>query len=141
MAKHVQAIRKAYPGEEWDWFHLTGFIHDLGKLLLLPQFGALPQWAVVGDTFPVGCRFHGTSPYTTCPQCLITIIHHYHSLTHLPSVLLHVPTPLISKSSLTSFQSQMYFMRASNTILTTTTLVTTLRMVPIKLDVVWRTLL
>jgi len=53
----AEAIRKAYPGEEWDWFHLTGFIHDLGKLLLLPQFGGLPQWAVVGDTFPVGCRF------------------------------------------------------------------------------------
>jgi len=52
----AEAIRKAYPGEEWDWFHLTGFIHDLGKLLLLPQFGE-PQWATVGDTFPVGCRF------------------------------------------------------------------------------------
>jgi len=52
----AEAIRKAYPGEEWDWFHLTGFIHDLGKLLLHPRF-AEPQWAVVGDTFPVGCRF------------------------------------------------------------------------------------
>jgi len=37
-----------------DWFVLTGFIHDLGKVLCL--FGE-PQWAVVGDTFPVGCRF------------------------------------------------------------------------------------
>jgi len=53
----AEAIRKAYPDEEkWDWFHLTGFIHDLGKLLLLPQFGE-PQWATVGDTFPLGCRF------------------------------------------------------------------------------------
>jgi len=52
----AEAIRKAYPGEEWDWFHLTGFIHDLGKLLLLPRFGE-PQWATVGDTFPVGCKF------------------------------------------------------------------------------------
>lgn len=52
----AEAIRKAYPGEEWDWFHLTGFIHDLGKLLLLPRFGE-PQWATVGDTFPLGCRF------------------------------------------------------------------------------------
>jgi len=33
---------------------LTGLIHDLGKILCL--FGE-PQWAVVGDTFPVGCRF------------------------------------------------------------------------------------
>jgi len=53
----AEAIRKAYPGEEWDWFHLTGFIHDLGKLLLHPRFSEAP-WATVGDTFPVGCRFH-----------------------------------------------------------------------------------
>jgi len=52
----AEAIRKAYPGEEWDWFHLTGFIHDLGKLLLHPRFSE-PQWAVVGDTFPLGCKF------------------------------------------------------------------------------------
>ncbi len=37
-----------------DWFVLAGFLHDLGKVLSL--FGE-PQWAVVGDTFPVGCRF------------------------------------------------------------------------------------
>jgi inositol oxygenase len=37
-----------------DWFVLTGLIHDLGKILCL--WGE-PQWAVVGDTFPVGCRF------------------------------------------------------------------------------------
>ncbi|KQC29552.1 inositol oxygenase family protein [Flagellimonas eckloniae] len=37
-----------------DWFVLTGFIHDIGKVLCL--FGE-PQWAVVGDTFPVGCSF------------------------------------------------------------------------------------
>jgi inositol oxygenase len=36
------------------WFVLTGFIHDLGKVLCL--YGE-PQWAVVGDTFPVGCAF------------------------------------------------------------------------------------
>lgn len=36
-----------------DWFILTGFIHDMGKVLCL--FGE-PQWAVVGDTFPVGCK-------------------------------------------------------------------------------------
>ncbi len=36
------------------WFILTGLIHDLGKILSL--FGE-PQWAVVGDTFPVGCAF------------------------------------------------------------------------------------
>lgn len=37
-----------------DWLILAGLIHDLGKILCL--FGE-PQWAVVGNTFPVGCRF------------------------------------------------------------------------------------
>jgi inositol oxygenase len=37
-----------------DWFVLTGLLHDLGKVLCL--FGE-PQWAVVGDTFAVGCAF------------------------------------------------------------------------------------
>lgn len=36
------------------WFILTGLIHDLGKVLWL--YGE-PQWAVVGDTFPVGCAY------------------------------------------------------------------------------------
>ncbi len=37
-----------------DWFVVTTLIHDLGKILCL--FGE-PQWAVVGDTFVVGCPF------------------------------------------------------------------------------------
>lgn len=46
-----EAIRKdGHP----RWFILTGFIHDLGKVLCL--YGE-PQWAVVGDTFPVGCAY------------------------------------------------------------------------------------
>jgi len=36
------------------WMQLTGLIHDLGKVLWL--WGE-PQWAVVGDTFPVGCAW------------------------------------------------------------------------------------
>lgn len=36
------------------WFILAGLIHDLGKILCLWDE---PQWAVVGDTFPVGCQF------------------------------------------------------------------------------------
>ncbi len=36
------------------WFILSGLVHDLGKILCL--FGE-PQWAVVGDTFPVGCAW------------------------------------------------------------------------------------
>ncbi|KAG8495833.1 hypothetical protein CXB51_009447 [Gossypium anomalum] len=31
--------------------------HLSWKILVLPKFGGLPQWAVVGDTFPVGCAF------------------------------------------------------------------------------------
>jgi inositol oxygenase len=37
-----------------DWMVLVGLMHDLGKVLCL--FGE-PQWAVVGDTFPVGCAY------------------------------------------------------------------------------------
>ena len=37
-----------------DWFILTGLIHDMGKVLCLFDE---PQWAVTGDTFPVGCQF------------------------------------------------------------------------------------
>jgi inositol oxygenase len=39
------------------WFILAGLIHDLGKILCL--WGE-PQWAVVGDTFPVGCAYSPT---------------------------------------------------------------------------------
>jgi inositol oxygenase len=47
----AEAIRAAgHP----RWFQAAGFIHDLGKVLWL--WGE-PQWAVVGDTFPVGCAF------------------------------------------------------------------------------------
>ena len=46
-----EAIRR--DGHE-RWFVLTGFIHDLGKVLCL--YGE-PQWGVVGDTFPVGCAY------------------------------------------------------------------------------------
>ena len=37
-----------------DWFVLAGLVHDLGKILCLWDE---PQWAVVGDTFPLGCAF------------------------------------------------------------------------------------
>lgn len=36
------------------WFVLTGLMHDLGKIL---WFYGEPQWAIVGDTFPVGCAY------------------------------------------------------------------------------------
>jgi len=36
------------------WFVVAGMVHDLGKMLCL--WGEA-QWAVVGDTFPTGCRY------------------------------------------------------------------------------------
>jgi len=51
LLQAAEAIRRdGHP----RWFILTGLIHDLGKILCL--YGE-PQWAVVGDTFPVGCRY------------------------------------------------------------------------------------
>jgi inositol oxygenase len=51
LLQTAEAIRAAgHP----RWFILTGLIHDFGKVLCL--FGE-PQWAVVGDTFPVGCGY------------------------------------------------------------------------------------
>ena len=51
LMQTAEAIRRdGHP----RWLVLTGLIHDLGKVLCL--FGE-PQWAVVGDTFPVGCAF------------------------------------------------------------------------------------
>ena len=54
LLQTAEAIRRdGHP----RWFILTGLIHDLGKILCL--WGE-PQWAVVGDTFPVGCAFSET---------------------------------------------------------------------------------
>jgi inositol oxygenase len=47
----AESIRRA---NQPRWMIVTGLIHDLGKVLCL--WGE-PQWAVVGDTFPVGCAF------------------------------------------------------------------------------------
>jgi len=55
----AESIRAQYPGEEYDWFHLTGLIHDLGKILA--SVCKEPQWCTVGDTFPVGCAFSNTN--------------------------------------------------------------------------------
>ena len=52
LLQSAEAIRR--DGKP-KWFQLTGLIHDLGKLLFF--YDAQGQWDVVGDTFPVGCRF------------------------------------------------------------------------------------
>ncbi|XP_033609048.1 inositol oxygenase isoform X2 [Cryptotermes secundus] len=54
----AERIRADHPQE--DWFHLTGLIHDLGKIM---AFYGEPQWAVVGDTFPVGCAWGNSIVY------------------------------------------------------------------------------
>lgn len=48
----AQRARAEFP--EHDWLHLTGLIHDLGKIM---AFYGEPQWSVVGDTFVVGCEW------------------------------------------------------------------------------------
>lgn len=62
-----EARRQQYEGQtlqsfyshiqDWSWLPLTGFIHDMGKVMLLPAFGEIEQWCVVGDTYPVGVPF------------------------------------------------------------------------------------
>ncbi len=56
------------------WFIVSGLVHDLGKILCL--YGE-PQWAVVGDTFPVGCawsdkvvyaKFFAANPDSNIPE-------------------------------------------------------------------------
>jgi len=54
----AERIRADFPQD--DWFHLTGLIHDLGKVM---AFYNEPQWAVVGDTFPVGCAWADSIVY------------------------------------------------------------------------------
>ncbi|XP_039617535.1 inositol oxygenase [Polypterus senegalus] len=51
----AEGIRRAHPDK--DWFQLVGLLHDIGKILAL--WGE-PQWSVVGDTFPVGCKFQNS---------------------------------------------------------------------------------
>ena len=33
----AERIREQLPGEEFDWFHLVGLLHDLGKVMALPK--------------------------------------------------------------------------------------------------------
>jgi len=53
IAHAVQTAEAIRQDGQPDWLIVAGLIHDMGKVLCL--FGE-PQWAVTGDTFPVGCR-------------------------------------------------------------------------------------
>ncbi|XGW25610.1 hypothetical protein V3C99_006763 [Haemonchus contortus] len=46
----AERLRKSHP--EKPWMHLTGLVHDLGKVM---SVWGEEQWAVTGDTYPVGC--------------------------------------------------------------------------------------
>jgi inositol oxygenase len=50
----LQTAEAARQAKQPRWMIAAALIHDLGKVLC--TFGE-PQWAVVGDTNPVGCRF------------------------------------------------------------------------------------
>tara|TARA_B110000438_G_scaffold84098_1_gene83713 strand:+ start:884 stop:1483 length:600 start_codon:yes stop_codon:yes gene_type:complete len=50
----LQTAEAARRDSQPDWLVVTGLVHDLGKILAL--WGE-EQWAVVGDTFPLGCPF------------------------------------------------------------------------------------
>ncbi|KAG2487522.1 hypothetical protein HYH03_013803 [Edaphochlamys debaryana] len=57
---------------DMDWLHLVGLIHGLGKLLAHRKFGSQPQWAICGETYPLGCRFSphilGSQYFTANPD-------------------------------------------------------------------------
>ena len=50
--------------------HLAGLVHDLGKVM---SMWGEEQWAVTGDTYPVGCRpadsiVYGLKSFADCPD-------------------------------------------------------------------------
>lgn len=69
-----EKLRQLYPDDEQ--LHLIGLIHDIGKILLLEQFGNLDQWSVVGDIYPVGCKFSKKIVYS---EFFINNIDNYNS--------------------------------------------------------------
>uniref|UniRef100_A0A7I4YSK1 Inositol oxygenase n=1 Tax=Haemonchus contortus TaxID=6289 RepID=A0A7I4YSK1_HAECO len=46
----AERLRKSHPDK--PWMHLAGLVHDLGKVM---SVWGEEQWAVTGDTYPVGC--------------------------------------------------------------------------------------
>ena len=54
----AERVRRRFPDNKE--FQIIGLIHDLGKVLF--SFGE-PSWAVVGDTYVLGCDFPKTIVY------------------------------------------------------------------------------
>jgi inositol oxygenase len=48
---------------DWSWLPLIGLIHDLGKVLILKEFGNYPEHFSVGDIYPLGCSFSDANIY------------------------------------------------------------------------------
>jgi len=49
--------------KDWDWLILIGLIHDLGKILVLNEFGGYDEWFSVGDIYPLGCAVSKSNIY------------------------------------------------------------------------------
>lgn len=63
-AERIRAVVET--GELPGWMVVTGLLHDVGKGVLL-SLGE-PQYAVVGDTFVVGCQW---APQVVYPELLV----------------------------------------------------------------------
>ena len=48
---------------DFDWIPLVGYLHDLGKIMLLPEFHNLEQHFSVGDIYPLGIPFEKSNIY------------------------------------------------------------------------------
>ena len=57
----LQTAEAARKSNQPRWMIVTALIHDLGKMLCI--YGE-PQWAVVGDTHAVGCKFSDKCVYS-----------------------------------------------------------------------------
>ena len=63
-----QTAERMREAGEPDWMQLTGFIHDLGKIMYIlgsnkTGTGSQKQWSIVGDTWVVGCKIPDTIIY------------------------------------------------------------------------------
>lgn len=56
-------IHELYNITDWNWLILVGLIHDVGKILVLEEFGSYPEWFSVGDIYPLACKFHSSNIY------------------------------------------------------------------------------
>jgi inositol oxygenase len=58
----AELCRKQFP--EARWLHLAGLLSNLGHVTVMKEFGSKPLWKVVGEAFPVGCKFSEDISYS-----------------------------------------------------------------------------